>query len=229
MAYKVIHDNNIIDVIKYPKFVKFLASGHVAMTDRQSADGVVGSDSETIYSLKQNKAGDLLTIRIEEIDDIEFSRLNGLLNSDQVISADESALAKAKKDKLRSLSSICKSKITAGFTIELSSDKHNFKLTTEDQLNLMQIENQLALGETHFVYHSTNQPCRIYTKDEMYIITKAFRKHVLYHTTYYNAAKQYVNSLVDIEKVNLFCYGTDVSEIISDPVLKQILKNGGNT
>lgn len=228
MIYKVICDNKIIDVIKHPKFVKFLASGHIAVTDKQSADGIVGSDNKTFYSFDNMSARVSAVVSIEEITETEFSRLSRLLNSDQVVSADESALAKAKKDKLSSLSSVCKNKITAGFVVELSDDKQSFKLTTEDQLNLMQIENQLALGETHFVYHATNLPCRIYTADEMRVITRAFRKHVLYHTTYYNAVKQYINSLTDIEKVNLFCYGTDVSEIISDPVLKQILKNGGN-
>ena len=92
---------------------------------------------------------------------------------------------------------------------------------------LIQIENQLSAGEQYFVYHSTNQPCAIYSKEDMHKVVQAFRKHVLYHTTYYNAAKQYINSLTDIEKVNLFSYGVDVADIIENPVLKQILKNGG--
>jgi hypothetical protein len=41
-------------------------------------------------------------------------------------------------------------------------------------------------------------------------------------------AKQYINSQVDIEKVNRFIYGDDVSETIDNIVIKQILKNGGN-
>ena len=40
-------------------------------------------------------------------------------------------------------------------------------LTTEDQINLMIIENQLLSGESSFIYHATNKPCRIYTKDDM--------------------------------------------------------------
>lgn len=228
--YKVILDNKIIDVIRHPKFVKFLANGHIAMTDKNSANGFVGSDG-TLYSFTpvQIKNRNVTPAAIAEINETEYSRLYDLLYSGKEICADETALAKAKRDKLSVLSGICKNKITAGFTVKLpDNEEHSFRLTTEDQLNLMLIENQLAAGESYFIYHSTNQPCRIYTRDAMLLIIKAFRRHVLYHTTYYNAAKQYINNLTDIEKVNLFSYGMDVSEAVENAVLQQILKNGGN-
>jgi hypothetical protein len=196
------------------------------MTNKSSAHGIVGSDDNTLYSFAPVKS--LPIVSIVEIDYTEFNRLTRLLNSGHIVSADESALAKAKRDKLVVLSGNCKNKIVAGFTIELSDGKlHSFRLTTEDQLNLIQIENQLAAGESTFIYHATDKPCEIFLKEDMLKIVKAFRKHVLYHTTYYNAAKQYIKSLVDIEKVNLFSYGMDVSESVSEPVLKHILKNGG--
>ena len=59
-------------------------------------------------------------------------------------------------------------------------------------------------------------------------IIKAFRQHTLYHTTYFNVAKQYVMSLVDIDEVNAFTYGINVSGIVKDDTIKQILKNGGS-
>lgn len=229
--YKIIRNDKVVDVIKHPKFIKFVASGHIAMTDKSSAQGVVGSDDNTLYCFTKTppKNSNAIVASIYKINETEFNRLYSLLNSGESVSADDSALAKAKRDKLLMLSGNCNNKITSGFAIELSDGKlHNFRLTTEDQLNLMQIESQLLTGEEHFVYHSTNQPCKIYQKDDMYLIVRAFRKHVLYHTTYYNVAKQYINSLNDIEKINLFSYGIDVSEVVEDVVLKQILKNGGN-
>ena len=57
-------------------------------------------------------------------------------------------------------------------------------------------------------------------------IINAARQHTLYHTTYFNVAKQFIRSLTDIEKVSLFMYGDDVSEVADNIVLKQILKNG---
>lgn len=227
--YKIIHNNKVIDVVKVPHFFKLLATGHVAFTDRTSAQGIVGSDNHTLYAFAPVAQRKLEIVTIEEITLEEFSRLQDLLNSDQEVSADESALAAIKREVISRISNICKNKITSGFTITLSDSKsYSFKLTTEDQLNLMSIEGQLVAGADSFVYHATNQPCRIFTREDMLRIINAFKRHTLYHTTYFNIAKQYINSLVDIEKVAKFTYGVDVSEATSDMVIKQILKNGDN-
>ena len=225
--YKIIQNNLVIDVVKIPCFVRFLPHGHIAITDKLSAQGIVGSDDTTIYSFSANK--DFSTVSIEEISDTEFNRLNSLLNSGISISADETALAKAKQDKIKHLSNICNNNITTGFSVKLSDGNlYSFKLTTEDQLNLMNLENQLILGAETFIYHATDQPCRFFSKEDMNKIIRAFKNYTLYHTTYFNIAKQYIKALTDIEKVQLFTYGTDVSESTENIVIKQILKNGGN-
>ena len=154
--------------------------------------------------------------------------LKDLLNSKQEVSADTSALEEAKRLKIKRLSAICKSKITAGFSITLSDGElHSFKLTTEDQLNLMLIENQLAAGAESFIYHATDEPCQIFMRDDMITIMNAYKSHMLYHTTYFNAAKHYIKSLLAIEEVNKFTYGTDIADSVKDMVLHQVLKNGG--
>lgn len=227
--YKIIQDNKIIDIVNIPRFVKFLSSGHIAITDKASAQGIVGSDQETIYSFGPVEQQNFNIVTIAEIDTEEFSRLQSLLNSGQEISADESALEVAKREVVKRLSNICKYKITAGFSIRLSDENfYDFKLTTEDQLNLMTIENQINSGAESFIYHATDQPCRFFNREDMIKIIKAFKQYTLYHTTYFNAAKQYIKSLVDIEKIKLFTYGTDISDTVTDKVIKQILKNGGN-
>lgn len=226
--YKIIQNNKVIDVVRIPRFVSFLPSGHVAITDKTSAHGIVGSDGKTLYGFAPIKERHLEIVTIEQISLEEFNRLNGLLNSGQDVSADESALALAKQSKIKSLSGQCKYKITSGFSIELSDGiVHNFRLTTEDQLNLMLLENQLANGDEFFIYHATDEPCCQFSREDMIKVVQAAKRHMLYHTTYFNVAKQYVKSLTDIEKVNLFSYGQDISEFEDNVVLKQILKNGG--
>lgn len=223
--YKIIHNNKVIDVVKYPQFVSFLASGHIAMSDKISASGIVGSDGKTIFSFQPH--ADYITVTIEEIDYEEFERLQSLLDSKQEISANEDVLEQARRDKIKRLSNQCKAAISAGFYIALADDTaYNFKLTPEDQLNLMSIEGQLNAGVETFVYHATNQPCRVFSRDEMIKVISAFRRHITYHTTYFNAAKQYINSLVDLEKINSFVYGTDVTAMVHNRAIKQILKNG---
>ena len=227
--YKIIHNNKVIDIVRFPRFIKFLSTGHIAITDKSSAHGIVGSDGKTLYSFSATSNKKLPIVVIEPINnEEEFSKLASLLNSGKVVIADAQALEAAKCDAINELSNVCKNTITAGFDIKLSDDEvYNFKLTTEDQLNLMLIENQMASGTETFVYHATDQPCKIFNKSDMLKILQAFRQFVLYHTTYFNAAKHYVKALTDIEEVNLFTYGTDISEAVDDKVLKQILRNGG--
>lgn len=225
--YKIIQNNKVIDVVKIPRFVRFLASGYIALTDKTSAQGIVGSDNQTIYSFKARPGRSVVSIK--EITLEEFNRLQDLLNSKQEICADESTLAKAKRNKIKCLSEICKAKITSGFLIKLSDGEfYNFKLTVEDQLNLMAIEAQLNTGSTTFLYHATDKPCKFFSREDMIKIINTFKRYTLYHTTYFNVAKQYINSQTDLEKVALFTYGTDVSSITTDIVIKQILNNGGN-
>jgi hypothetical protein len=229
--YKIVQNDKVIDVVSYPYFVKFTPAGHIVVTDASSAEGIVGSDEKTIYSFRpvniKRVSGVVSIIKLETLE--EFNRLKDLLNSNQEISADESALAEAKKDTISRLSSICKNLITAGFSIKLSDGcEHHFKLTTEDQLNLMMIENQINAGVETFIYHATEEPCKFFSRDDMIRIIKASNRFTLYHTTYFNAAKQYIKTLTSIDEVRRFAYGMDVSSIIDDVVLKQILKNGGS-
>lgn len=222
--YKIIQDDKVLDVVKNPIFIRVLESGHIAITDKTSATGIVGSDGETIYHFtpKNDQSVSICNISAEE-----FKRLKDLLNAGQIISADETALEKAKRAKISSLSNTCKNKINSGFSVDLSEGNCKFKLTVEDQLNLMSIESQITNGENTFIYHATDKPCQVYLREDMIKIIRAYKAYILYHTTYFNAAKQYIRSLTDLEKVNLFTYGEDVSSIIEDPILKQILKSKG--
>jgi hypothetical protein len=227
--YKIIYNEKVIDVVNEPRFVQVLSPHNVVFTEQVIAQGIEGSDRETLYGLTPSpyKSWDIVTI--EKITPTEFNRLKSLLNSDLEVSADQTALAAAKREKIQHLSEICKNRIIVGFSIKLSDDNvYNFKLTTEDQINLTVLENQLNSGDERFIYHATNQPCRFFNKEDMIKIIRAFRKQVMYHTTYFNLAKQYIKSLTNIEAVKLFTYGTDISETVDDIVLKQILKNGEN-
>ncbi len=226
--YKIILDGKVIDIVKAPHFFRVLPTGHVAFTDKTSAQGIVGSDNKTLYAFSKLANKELSVVAIEEITTEEFNRLQSLLNSN---SSDDSNsdLAKAKQRTIKRISSLCKSKITDGFSVKLTDGKtYDFKLTTDDQLNLILLENQLNAGSTNFLYHATNQPCRFFSREDMTRIIAAFKRYVQYHTTYFNVAKQYINSLTDLTKINKFTYGTDVTESVDNNAIKQILKNGGS-
>ena len=223
---KIINNNKVIDVVRHPNYVRFQKFGKVSITDKSSAQGIVGSDGHTLYSLFYIPELNYEIVTTKEIDLNEFKRLRALLDANQVISTNE-ALEEAKEIKIRSLSVACKNKITKGFSLLLSDNKeHHFKLTIEDQLNLMSLENQLNSEQNTFVYHSTNNPCRVFSREDIKKLVKTFRFFTIYHTTYFNAAKHYIKSLTDIEKIKSFSYGLDVSSCVTDAVVKQILKEG---
>lgn len=227
--YKIIYKAKIIDVVQNPNFIRFLSSGRIVMTDKSSAQGIVGSDRKTIYSFKLVNRPDTKVVTIEKISENEFSRLQGLLNSEKEPIADEVLLTGVINETIANLSEICRNKIIAGFSVILSDGKkYNFRLTPEDQINLLNLENQLNSGERTFIYHATGATCRIFVRNDMIKIIKAYRKHVLYHTTYFNAAKQYINTLTDIDKIKTFSYGLDISSTIKDSILRKILQDGDN-
>ncbi len=227
--YSIIYESKIIDVVQNPTFVKVLPSGHVAFTDKASANGIIGSDEKTIYGFEQVNRKNVKVVIINEISEDEFNRLKGLLNSGKEITADKLALADAIDKAISDLSETCNSKIIEGFSVRLTDGKkHSFRLTTEDQINLLNLENQLNSGIQTFIYHATGEACKVFTREEVLKIIKAYRKHILYHTTYFNVAKQYLNSLVSIDKVTEFTYGADISRATDDKAIKQILKNGGS-
>ena len=228
MYYKILKNNLIIDVVKNPYFTRFLSYGHIAFTDKFSAQGIVGSNGSTVYSFKPVDIPGVTVATIEEINEMEFNRLQSLLNSDQELCADETVLTQTRKEVLKNLSNICKNKIKKGFSVNLSDgNTYSFSLTTEDQLNLISIESQLNLSDNKsFIYHANGQPCRSFSRNDMLLIIKAFRHHVLYHTTYFNVAKQYINKLNNIEKIKSFAYDTDLVKTVTDPDIKKILRDG---
>ena len=225
--YKIILNNKVIDVVEKPRFLKFLKSGNIAISDKSSANGVLGSDYKTIYSLVAGIKPDAPTVIIEEIDQEEFNRLDSLLNSESEVVADSGLLNLEISAAVENLSQTCKYKIKSGFSVLLSDGKiYKFKLTQEDQINLLSLENQLNAGNDIFIYHATDKPCQVFKRDDMKKIIKTYRKFVLYHTTYFNAAKHYVSSLTDIDQIKKFYYGYDVANTVSDYAVKQILLNG---
>lgn len=227
--YKIIFNDYVIDVIKYPRFLRFLSHNRTIFTDMALADGILGSDQKTIYAFTPDKKPGVKVVKIEKIATEEaFIKLKESLAAGDSICADTSKVTIAKQAKIQALSEACKKFITNGFSIKLSDgNDYHFKLTTEDQLNLAIIENQLLSGEIEFIYHATNQPCRVYTKEDMLTVIKAYKRHILYHTTYFNALKQYVKKLSDLEQINTVRYGTDVLDSVEDNAIRCIIKSKG--
>jgi 5,10-methylene-tetrahydrofolate dehydrogenase/methenyl tetrahydrofolate cyclohydrolase len=71
-------------------------------------------------------------------------------------------------------------------------------------------------------YHADGEQCIYYTAAEINEIIAAMNNHKIYHTTYYNALKAYINSLETIEEISAITYGTPIPDEYKTEVLKVI-------
>ena len=134
--YKIIQDNKVVDVVRLPRFVRFLSTGHVAITDKSSAQGIVGSDNKTLYSFKPIAREGIAVAEIKEITLEELNKLQDLLSSGQEPCVDAPTFDRIKQEVIKRLSTMCKNQITSGFSVKLSDgETYSFKLTIEDQVN----------------------------------------------------------------------------------------------
>lgn len=128
-----------------------------------------------------------------------------------------------KQSKINEMSRACNQIIEAGFDIELYGETHHFSLTTQDQLNLISLQGMLGQGMLQVPYHADGEICRFYSADEMDAIISAATAFKIYHTTYYNALKNYINSLNTIEDIAAITYGVELPVEYQSDVLKTLL------
>ena len=127
-----------------------------------------------------------------------------------------------KSSKINEMSYTCRHTIEAGFDILLSDDEiHHFSLDTQDQLNLITLS---ALADTQELipYHADGEVCKFYSAAEIKQIVAAATQFKMYHTTYYNALKNYINHLDNIETIAAITYGIELPEEFQSDVLKAL-------
>ena len=119
------------------------------------------------------------------------------------------------------MSYTCRTTIENGFDIELRNETHHFSLDTQDQLNLISLS---AMAQTQELvpYHADGESCIFYTAAEMQQIIAAATTFKIYHTTYYNALKGYINSLETIEEISAITYGIAIPDEYKTDVLRAL-------
>ena len=123
--------------------------------------------------------------------------------------------------KLAEMSYACRTTIEAGFDLELRNEIHHFSLDTQDQLNLISLS-EMAKTQSLIPYHADGEQCIFYTSEEINEIVATATAFKIYHTTYYNALKTYINALETIEAISAIEYGTPIPEEYKSDVLKAL-------
>ena len=113
----------------------------------------------------------------------------------------------------------CRATIEAGFDLIIRGETAHFSLTTQDQLNLMNL-NLMAQTEELIPYHADGEECIFYTADEINQIVAAAASFKNYQLAYYNALKTYINELDTIEAIATIEYGTPIPDEYKSDVLR---------
>lgn len=126
-----------------------------------------------------------------------------------------------KRSKINEMSNTCKNTIEAGFDLEIRGEIKHFSLDTQDQLNLMSL-GIMAQTQSLIPYHADGEECIFYTDQEINNIVDSANAFKIYHTTYYNSLKNYINALETIEEISIIEYGIDIPEEYQTDVLKAL-------
>ena len=138
---------------------------------------------------------------------------------DQTDPNDIISLEFIRSSKLQEMSYACRTTIEAGFDLIIRGETHHFSLTTQDQLNLMNL-NLMAQTEELIPYHADGEECEFYTPEEIREIIAAATSYKNYQVAYHNALKAYVNALDTIEAIAAIEYGTPIPDEYKSDVLR---------
>lgn len=222
--YKLVTRNVVVDVLETVKYVRWLTkSKRFVLTDSTSAHGVYGSDNRTVYVLEGKDCPQVLpntVVRMIQITESEFTRLQSLLHGKITVDADVVLLNRAREEKLQELSKNCKSMIESGVSVMFSDNmSHAFRLTVEDQLNLWAVEKEIQSGSLSVLYHETGKPCKMYRSSDILKLIQTADLHKKHHTTYYNILKHCINNMYSKEEIDRVYYGISLEDLpMSDDV-----------
>ena len=158
-------------------------------TDFQGdADYVVPDDSELAFKMQMYYPHVKLVTDENEnlIDIIEYYSIEEL-----------------KANKKQEINQACSSLIYSGYDY----NGEHYDLSDEDQINMLAWSSVAQQGSS-VPYHSSGNPCRIYTSEEFLGLVAAITSFKTYNLTYCNLLKQQVDEMTNSEEVKAVTYGT---------------------
>ena len=240
--YKLIQDTSFIGIASSENFREYNEdSGYLLMSNEVNGQFVELHSQlyrDTWMALLPQKQFSFQEVRIIEITEQEFMEILALdfvddpdydpyigpdyeppVYDEPIDNSSEITLEYAKTQKLAQLSNICRTTIENGFDLELRGEIHHFSLDTQDQLNLISLS-AMAATQQLIPYHADGESCIFYTNEEINQIVETATAFKIYHTTYHNALKGYVNALETVEQVSAIEYGAPIPEEYKSDVLR---------
>lgn len=108
-----------------------------------------------------------------------------------------------KENKKQEINQACASLIYSGYDY----NGEHYDLSDEDQINMLAWSSVAQQGSS-VPYHSSGNPCRMYTSEEFLGLVAAVTSFKTYNLTYCNLLKQQVDEMTNSEEIKTVTYGT---------------------
>lgn len=236
--YKIILENTIIGAITSNNFIYYSPVAQCYLRCDENKGEYIsykGQLYRTTWMRPIVIQEEYIEVQVSEISQAEYQLLEQAIINNEIIEAendepveeiaiepeDDEVLDFIKESKIKEMSYICRQTIEAGFDLELRGEMHHFSLDTQDQLNLISLS-AMAQTQSLIPYHADGEACIFYTNEEINEIVETATSFKIYHTTYYNALRGYINALETIEEIGAIEYGTEIPLEYQSDVLKAL-------
>ena len=131
-------------------------------------------------------------------------------------------------EKLTELDNACRKAIVEGCWVELADGStQHFALTEADQINLNVALEAVKAGADGYPYHADGELCRVFSAADINAVAAAAVAHKLYHTTYFNHAKQWATRAKTADELAGIHYGAQLPEDLAANMAKVIASVSG--
>lgn len=235
--YKIINDNEFIGVATSRDFIKYSPRANCFLLSDEVRGEYINLGATLYRSTWMAPIVHLepyVSAIITEITEEEYNTIKQTIDDGEaviIIDDDDEEeqpvvipeepdliLETMKEIKIDQMSKTCRQTIEAGFDLELRGKTQHFSLTTQDQLNLMNL-NIMIQTETLIPYHADGEEVTFYTVEEIQQIISAANTFKNYQLAYNNALKAYINDLDTIEAIAAIEYGTPIPDEYKSDVL----------
>lgn len=243
--YKLINNNELIGIATSYDLRKYQKKHNIILTSNEQFAQYIQYNNKLyrdswfapiITDTIEYETVCIVSISEEEFDNLSFAiennkeipvdnKLDSTINEEPLVDPiEEITVEFIMSKKIAEMSSICSKTISAGLDIKLSDNKiHHFSLTTQDQLNLINIAVLIASGETFIPYHADGELCKFYSSKDIAKILSETTNFKTYHTSYFNSLKNYIKSINDIESISDITYGIQIPDEYMSDVLKNMI------
>lgn len=239
--YKIIQDKNCVGIANSNNFILYQPEIHSFTAANETTGDLVEYKNKFYRGLWMKPMAADITIKYTIADIIEITREeyiafeeafkeNEIIEEETevepeyiepYIEPEKEGVDFIRQSKINEMSYQCRKAIENGIDIELRGEIKHFSLDTQDQLNLITLS-EMAKTQTLIPYHADGEECTFYTNEEINEIVETATSFKIYHTTYYNALKTYINALDTIEEIAAITYGVEIPDEYKSDVLRVI-------